>query len=96
MGSIAPRSGSCSRKCCRTVAAKKGHGRSVGQNHTNSISFRGGPAGGGGFRDSLRTGTGTGMSSDMVYPPGQNHKMGKRLQSTHAACKALAFILSMI
>lgn len=67
-----------------------------GQNHTNSISFRGGPAGGGGFRDSLRTGTGTGMSSDMVYPPGQNHKMGKRLQSKHAACKALAFILSMI
>ena len=55
-----------------------------GQNHTNSISFRGGPAGGG-FRDSLRTGTGTGMSSDMVYPPGQNHKMGKRLRSKHAA-----------
>ena len=45
-----------------------------GQNHSNSLSFRGGPA-----RDSIRAATGTGISSDVVYPPGTNHKMGNKL-----------------
>jgi len=47
-----------------------------GQNHSNSISFRGAPSG---FRDSIRAATGTGQSSDVVYPPGTNHKMGNKL-----------------
>ena len=47
-----------------------------GHNHSNSISFRGAPSG---FRDSIRAATGTGMSSDVVYPPGTNHKMGNTL-----------------
>ena len=45
-----------------------------GHNHSNSISFRGGH---GGCRESLRTATGTGVSSDMVYPPDSNDKTGK-------------------
>ena len=49
-----------------------------GHNNTNSINFRGaGP--GGGFRDSIRAATGTGMSSGLVYPPDINHKIGNIL-----------------
>ena len=47
-----------------------------GHNHSNSISYRGGH---GGCRESLRTATGTGASSDMVYPPDSNDKTGKNL-----------------
>ena len=49
-----------------------------GHNNTNSINFRGaGP--GGGFRDSIRAATGTGLASDLVYPPDINHKIGNLL-----------------
>jgi len=49
-----------------------------GHNNTNSINYRGaGP--GGGFRDSIRAATGTGMSSDLVFPPDISHKIGNTL-----------------
>ena len=46
-----------------------------GHNNTNSINFRGAGSGGG-FGDSIRASKGTGMSSDLVYPPDINHKIG--------------------
>ena len=49
-----------------------------GHNNTNSINFRGAGSGGG-FRDSIRAATGTGLASDLVYPPDINHKIGNLL-----------------
>ena len=56
------------------IKAHSGHGH---HNHANSISFRGG-AGVSNNRESIRPATGIGMASDVVYPPGTNHKMGKK------------------
>ena len=55
----------------RRMNAIKAHS---GHNNSNSIHFRGAP---GTFRESLRAATGSGMSSDMVYPPDSNDKTGK-------------------